>query len=121
MIDDATFLASLKIFLTRKAPTSKIPFGILAPMQVYFSGSFKKFTTSESCSLSSLIPATSENLTSVVSALNLKLPAPVAFLIIKDIYPIIRIELMREKVAPKVPLEEFPSIEISILFPSNCC
>ncbi len=44
-------------------PTSKMPWGILAPILVNFSGSFKKSTTSWSSSFSSSAPATSAKVT----------------------------------------------------------
>ena len=40
-------------------PTKSIPFGILAPIRVYLSGSFRKSTTSSICCFSSWRPATS--------------------------------------------------------------
>ena len=45
-------------------PTSKTPFGILAPMSLYFLGDLKKSTISCNSSFSSSSPATSVNVTS---------------------------------------------------------
>ena len=44
-------------------PTRRTPFGILAPTCVYFSGAFRKSTTSTRSSFSSFKPATSRNRT----------------------------------------------------------
>ena len=60
------------------SPTSKTPFGILAPSLIYFIGFFKKSTISKSSSFSSTRPATSANLTTlpltVLDSLALDLP-----------------------------------------------
>mmetsp|Transcript_5976 Transcript_5976/g.18052 ORF Transcript_5976/g.18052 Transcript_5976/m.18052 type:complete len:313 (-) Transcript_5976:653-1591(-) len=72
----ATALAS-KVFPVPGGPTSRQPFGILAPRAVYLSGFFKKSTTSWSSSLAPSTPATSGNLTPVSgTSWNLDLDLP---------------------------------------------
>ena len=52
-------------------PTSKTPFGILAPSLVYVFGFFKKSTTSSTSLLASLKPATSLNVTVLFVSLSI--------------------------------------------------
>ena len=61
----ATALAS-KVFPVPGGPFNKAPFGILAPIEVYLSGSFRKSTSSSSSYLASATPATEPKLISVL-------------------------------------------------------
>ena len=54
---------AIKVLPVPGAPTSRTPFGILAPSFKYFSPFFKKSTISSNSCLSSSIPATSLNVT----------------------------------------------------------
>jgi len=54
-----------KVLPVPGGPTSNIPFGILAPTIVYFSGSFRKETISSNSAFASSIPAISANPTPV--------------------------------------------------------
>ncbi|KKU43264.1 MAG: hypothetical protein UX59_C0024G0020 [Microgenomates group bacterium GW2011_GWA1_46_7] len=74
----ATALA-IKVFPTPAGPTSNTPLGVRAPTFLYFSGFFKKSTTSTSSALASSTPATSSNLTFCLPLANnlaLDLPIP---------------------------------------------
>ena len=73
----ATAFAS-KVFPVPGGPTSKSPFGILAPNLIYLSGYFKKSTISFTSSLASSTPATSLNFTLGFSEFTsfLELPIP---------------------------------------------
>ena len=78
----ATALAS-NVLPVPGAPTSKTPFGILAPISKYFCGFFKKSTTSVTSSLASSMPATSPNVTPTLlpnNILALLSPNPVRLL-----------------------------------------
>ena len=52
-----------RVFPVPGCPTSKTPFGILAPMSVNFLGFFRNSTISSNSSFSSSTPATSSNVT----------------------------------------------------------
>ena len=60
----ATALAS-RVLPVPGGPTSSTPLGSLAPMAAYFSGSWRKSTTSIRASLASSWPATSAKVTPV--------------------------------------------------------
>ena len=63
-------------------PTSRMPFGILAPRLLYLAGCFRKSTISSSSSFSSFSPATSLNViffkSSCLASLALDLPKAIA-------------------------------------------
>ena len=50
---------AIKVFPVPGGPTSRTPFGILAPSSVYFFGVFKKSTISRTSTFASSKPATS--------------------------------------------------------------
>ena len=56
-----------KVFPVPGGPTSKTPFGILAPISIYLDGAFKKSTISSNSAFSSSAPATSSKVTLLAS------------------------------------------------------
>mmetsp|Transcript_26603 Transcript_26603/g.67577 ORF Transcript_26603/g.67577 Transcript_26603/m.67577 type:complete len:205 (+) Transcript_26603:950-1564(+) len=58
-----------RVFPVPGGPTSKTPFGILAPTAVNLSGRFKNDTTSSNSSLASSTPATSSKFTPVFASI----------------------------------------------------